>query len=65
MVVGLHDIDNTISGSVSQQTLAVSEISRSMAEVAISTADISGDIEPVSTTAQETGQQAQGALSEV
>lgn len=64
MVMNLREISLAISESVSQQTLAVSEISRSTAEVASSTASISESVAEVSQTAGHTGTRARSALSE-
>ncbi len=63
-VWNLRDISNAISESVSQQTAAVGEISRSTAEVATSTSEISDSIVQVNATANATGTRAQAALDE-
>jgi len=63
-VMDLRDISIAISGSVSQQTQAVGEISRSTQEVATSTAEISDSVAEVSRTAGNTGERARSALAE-
>ena len=65
MVLDLRDISHSISISVSQQTAAVGEISRSTAEVSNSTSDISMAVTQVSKTADEAQVQAAQALSEI
>ncbi len=63
-VMDLREISSAISASVSQQTQAVGEISRSTAEVATSTAEISDSVAEVSRTANNTGTRAHSALAE-
>lgn len=55
LVISLRDISNAISDSVIQQTLAVSEISRSTLDVADSTARINDTVAEVSATATRAG----------